>query len=137
MADYEIPVHVQGCDPTLGKNTYRTISGALLYDHPDTGRTYHIVIQRAVEIPDLKHHMLCPLQFRTNGVTVIDCPILLTYHPTEETHANISDIKWGNKVVLPLWLYGVTSYLSVRSLTENEWNQQETPQVTLMNKHLT
>ena len=137
FTDYEIPAHVQGYDPDLGTNTYCTIRGALLYEHPYTGQTYPIVIHLDVEIPDLKHHMLCPLQFRTNGVTVIDCPILLTYHPTEETHAIISDIKWGNKVVLPLWLSGVTSYLSVRSLTENEWNQQETPQVTLMNKHLT
>ena len=84
MADYEIPVHVQGCDPTLGKNTYRTISGALLYDHPDTGRTYHIVIQRAVEIPDLKHHMLCPMQVRTNSVTLNYYSIFLTEYSTEK-----------------------------------------------------
>ena len=52
FADDESPVHVQSCDPTLGTKTYCTISGALLYDNPSTGQTYHIVIQQAVEIPD-------------------------------------------------------------------------------------
>ena len=66
MAEYESPVHVQGCEPTLGTKTYHTISEALLYDNPSTGRTYHIVIQQDVEIPDVKHHMLCPMQVRTN-----------------------------------------------------------------------
>ena len=74
---------MQGYDLALGKKTYCTISGALLYDHPYTGRTYHIVICQSVEIPDLKHHMVCQMQFHTNSVTVTGYPRLLTDQPTE------------------------------------------------------
>ena len=98
MAEYESPVHVQGCEPTLVTKTYHTISEALLYDNPSTGRTYHIVIQQDVEIPDVKHHMLCPMQVRTNGVTVNNCPRFLTEHPTEETHVITDDGEWGKKL---------------------------------------
>ena len=84
---YESPVHIKGYEPDLVTNTYFTIRGAFVYDHPYTGQTYHIVIHQAVEIPDLKHYLLCPMQVRTNIVTVNKYPRLLTEHPTEETHA--------------------------------------------------
>ena len=80
---------MQGYDPFLGIKAYCTIRGALVYDYPYTGWTYHIVIHQAVEIPDLKHHMLFPMQVCTNGVTVNDCTRFLTDHPTEGTHAII------------------------------------------------
>ena len=76
------------------------------------------------------------MQVRTNYVTVNDCPILLTDHPTEETHDIIADDQWGNKVVLPLGLTGVTSYLPVGSLTDKDCNQRNTLWVILTNKHL-
>ena len=83
-------------------------------------RTYHSVIHQAVEIPDLKHHMLFPMQVLTNIFKVNYCPRLLIEHPDEETHAIIADYEWGNKFVLHLCLFGVTYYLSVCSLTENK-----------------
>ena len=126
---------MQFYDPALGKNSYCIISGALLYDHPYTGRTYRIVIQQAVEIPDLKDHILFLMQVCTNSVTVNDCPRFMTDHSTEETHAIIDDDEWGYKVILPLCLSGVASYLHVRLLAGNEWNQRETPRITLTNKH--
>ena len=92
---------MQGYDPALVTKTYHTTSGALLYDNPYTGRTYHIMIHQVVEITYLKHHMLCPMPVFTNNVTVNNCPRFLTDHPSEETHAIISDDKWGYKVVLP------------------------------------
>ena len=83
--------HIQGYNPALGTKTYYTISRDLLYNHPYTGRTYHIVIHQAVEIPDLKHSILCPMQVLTNSVTLNNCPRLLTGHQTEETYATIDD----------------------------------------------
>ena len=113
MNDHERPVHVKDYDPGLGTNNCCTISGALLYDHPYTGRKYHIVIHQAFEIPYLKHHLLCAIQVHTNGVMVNDCPKFLTDHLTEETNFIIADDEWGNKVDLTLCLYGVTSYLPI------------------------
>ena len=119
MTDYESPVQVQGYETALGTKTYRTISGAVFYDHTYMGRTHHTVIHQAVEIPDLKHHMLCPMHVCTNRFTVNDFPILLTDHPTEETHDIIADYEWCNNVASTFCLSGFTSYLLVCLFTDN------------------
>ena len=81
--------------------------------------------------------MLFPMQVRTNSITLNDCPIFLTDHPTVEIHAIMADDEWVDKVVLPLCLSGFTYYLPIHLLNYNEWNRCETPWVTLTNKHLT
>ena len=73
----------------------------------------------------------------SNSVAVNYCPRLLTEHPTEETHSIIADNEWGDRVVLHLCLSGVTSYITVCLLTDNEWNRSETLRVILIIKHLT
>jgi hypothetical protein len=60
--DYDRPVIVEGYDPSLGTKTYATVSGALAYDDPVTGKVHHLVINQAVPIPHLDHHLLCPMQ---------------------------------------------------------------------------
>ena len=66
--DYECPVNVQGYDPSLGTRQYRTISGVVAYTHPYSGTKYHLVIHQAVNVPELEHHLLCPMQCRAHGV---------------------------------------------------------------------
>ena len=61
LKDYMTPVNVQGYDPALGTRSYRTISGNVCYDHPLSGQIYHIMIHQDIEIPGLKHHLLCPM----------------------------------------------------------------------------
>jgi len=70
LLDYEQPVVVEEYDPSLGTKTYDTVSGALAYDDPLTGEVYHIVINQAIHIPHLDHHLLCPMQCQVNDVTV-------------------------------------------------------------------
>ena len=78
-------------------------------------RTYHSVIHQAVEIPDLKHHMLFPMQVLTNIFKVNYCPRLLIEHPDEETHAIIADYEWGNKFFyIYVYLGLLIIYLFVR-----------------------
>ncbi len=60
--DYDRPVIVEGYDLSLGTKTYTTISGALAYDDPVTGEVYHLVINQAIHIPHLDHHLLCPMK---------------------------------------------------------------------------
>jgi hypothetical protein len=60
--DYDRPVIVEGCDPALGTKTYPTVSGGLVYDDPQTGEVYHLVINQAIHILHLDHHLLCPMQ---------------------------------------------------------------------------
>ena len=73
-----------------------------MYEHPYMGWTYHIIIHQADEIPDLNHHMLCPIQVCTNSGRVNDSPIFLTNHPTEENHYIVVDDEWGDIFILPL-----------------------------------
>ena len=60
--DYDRPIKVLGYDESLGSKTYRTVSGALAYTHPDNGQIYHLVIHQAILIPHLGHHLLNPFQ---------------------------------------------------------------------------
>ncbi len=62
LLDYDRPVIVKGYDPSLGTKTYATVSGALAYDDPVTGKVNHLVINQAIHIPHLDHHLLCPMQ---------------------------------------------------------------------------
>ena len=119
LSDYEQPINVQGYEPVLGFKTFHTISGDLCYDQPYTGRTYHILIYQASEIPTLAHHLLCQIQVRTNGIVVNDCPIFLCDNPTEETHAIVENDKYSDYVVLNFHLSGITSYFPVCLLNKN------------------
>jgi hypothetical protein len=87
LLDYDRPVIVEGYDPSLGTKTYATISGALAYDGPVTSEAYHLVINQAIHIPHLDHHLLCPMQCRVNDVIVDGTPMFLTSDPTDHTHA--------------------------------------------------
>ncbi len=100
MFDYDSPVNVQGYDPSLGTRRFRTISGVIAYIHPYTRIQSHLVVYQAVHVPDLQHHLLCPMQCRDNGVTVNDCPRLYCADPTDELHAIVTKDEDGNKVVL-------------------------------------
>jgi hypothetical protein len=62
LLDYDRPVIVEGYDPSLGTKTYDTVSGVLAYDDPVTGEVYHLVMNQAIHIPHLDHHLLCPMQ---------------------------------------------------------------------------
>ena len=107
ILDHQEPVNVQGYDSTLGSKQYQTISGALAYDNPHNGKRYHIIIHQAVSIPTMKHHLLCPMQSRANGITVNDCPRMFVDDPDEELHCIVATDDDGNKVLLPFLLNGV------------------------------
>jgi hypothetical protein len=87
LHDYMRPVRVQRYDPSLGTAQYNTVSGVLAYDHPNSGETYHLVVNQAVHIPHLDHHLLCPMQCCVYDVTVNEMPKFLAQDLTEYTHA--------------------------------------------------
>jgi hypothetical protein len=71
---YQQPVSVVGYDESLGSKTYQTVSGVVTYDDPQTGRTLHLIINQAIYIPHLDHHLLCPMQCHVNAVTINNLP---------------------------------------------------------------
>lgn len=137
--DYDRPVIVEGYDPSLGTKTYATVSGALAYDDPLTGEVYHIVINQAIHIPHLDHHLLCPMQCRVNDVTVDETPKFLAHDPTDHTHAlTVKDPhNPAQTVILPLALRGVTSLINVRAPTLDEWNSDAYTRLSLTSESLT
>jgi hypothetical protein len=127
ILDYIRPVSIVGYDESLRSKTYQTVSGVVAYDDSQTGRTLHLIINQAIHIPHLDHHLLCPMQCHVNDVTVNDLPKFLPTDPTDQTHAlTLTDPDNPlQPVILPLILRGVTSVLNVRSTTIDEFNSHD------------
>ena len=66
--DHNRPEAIMGYDESLGTKTYKTVSGVVAYTDPKTGRTLHLIINQAIHVPHLDHHLLCPMQCRVNDL---------------------------------------------------------------------
>ncbi len=141
LLDYDRPVIVKGYDPSLGTKTYATVSGALAYDDLVTGKVYHLVINQAIYIPHLDHHLLCSMQCQVNDVIVNNTPMFLMPDPTATDHTHALTIRDSHQpaqtVILQLALRGVTSLLNVRGITLDEWNSDAFKWLHLFSETLT
>jgi hypothetical protein len=119
IQSYDQPVEVVGYDLQQCLQVFEAVSGILAFDHPWDGRVYHLVFHQAIHIPQLDHHLLCPMQCRINDVTVNNVPKFLTRFPTDNMHAlilqNPDDV--STTLSFPLHLQGVTLYLPVHKPT--------------------
>jgi hypothetical protein len=108
ILDYNRPVSVVGYDESLGSKTYQTVSGVVAYNDPQTGRTLHLIINQAIHIPHLDHHLLCPMQCRVNDAIINNLPNFLVADPTDQMHAlTLTDPDNPlQPVILPLFLRG-------------------------------
>jgi hypothetical protein len=139
ILDYNRPVSAVGYDESLRSKTYQTVSDVVAYDDPQTGRTLHLIINQAIQIPHLDHHLLCPMQCRVNDVTVNNLPKFLAADPTDQMHAlTLTDPDNPLQlVILPLILRGVTLLLNVRSTAINEFNSHDHLRLHLTSETLT
>jgi hypothetical protein len=139
ILDYNGPVSIVSYDESLGSKTYQTVSGVVAYNDPQTRRTLHLIINQAIHIPQLDHHLLCPMQCRVNDMIVNDLPKCLATDPTDQTHAlTLTDPDNPlQPVILPLILRGVTSVLNVMSTNINEFNSHDHLRLHLISETLT
>ena len=137
ILDHEQPMNVQGYDAALGVKQYRTISGALTFIHPYTLKRYHVVVHQSVYIPDLPHHLLCPMQCQAHSVRVNDCPRMYKDALDAESHSIVAADEYGYIIVMPFFLRGVTSCLNFEPLTRREWDAHTCPRVSLTDLDLT
>jgi hypothetical protein len=139
ILDYNRPVYIVGYDESLGSKTYQTVSGVVAYNDPQTGRTLHLIINQAIHIPHLDHHLFCPMQCHVNDVIVSNLPKFLATDPTDQTHAlTLTDPDNPlHSVILPLTLRGMTLVLNVRSMTINEFNSRDHLRLHLTSETLT
>ncbi len=128
-----------GYDESLKSHTYKTVSGVIAYTDPMTGRTLYLVINQAIHIPHLDHHLLCPMQCCLNAVTVDETPKFLASQPTDQTHAlTLTDPDNPLQMIsLPFMIRGVTSFLNVRTITSDEYYSGDFSRVDLTSETLT
>jgi hypothetical protein len=138
IQSYDQPVEVVGYDLQQGLQTFETVSGVLAFDHARDGQVYHLVFHQAIHMPQLDHHLLCPIQCRVNDVTVNNVPKFLTHFPTDNTHALIVQNPDNDLTTLsfPLHLQGVTSYLPVCKPTAAEWETGDIVWINMTAEHL-
>jgi hypothetical protein len=137
IQSYDRPVEVVGYDPQQGSQMFETVSGILTFDHLRDGQVYHLVFHHAIHMPQLDHHLLCPMQCHVNDVTVNDVPKFLTCFPTN-THALVVQNPDDDSTTLsfPLHLQGVTLYLPVHKPTANEWESGDIVRIDMTAENL-
>ncbi len=115
------------------------MSGVVAYDDPQTGRILHLIINQVIHIPHLDYHLLHPMQCHVNDTTVNDLPKFQVANPTDQMHRlTINDPDNSlQPAILPLTLRGVTLLLNVRTVTIDEFNSHDHPQLHLTSEILT
>ena len=123
MHNFNRPVNVVGYNPSKGIMTpdCQTVSGAVAYDCPMTGEVFIIEIHQAILIDHLHNNILCPIQMRMYDVRLHYIPKYLTENPTDQTHSIVMHEK-GETLLIPLYLYGVTSYFTSWKPTMEDHN---------------
>ncbi len=98
-----------------------------------------MIINQAIHIPHLDHHLLCPMQCCVNDMIINDLPKFLAADPTDQTHAlTLTDPDNPlQPFTLPLTLRGVTLVLNVRSTTINEFSSHDHLRLHLTSETLT
>ena len=88
LTDFNRPVTVTGYNPASPSlPNVKTVGAVVAYDDPMTGQTIMLTINQALHIPNLENNLLCPMQYRMNGVLVNDVPKFLKDKPSNDDHA--------------------------------------------------
>jgi hypothetical protein len=135
IQSYDQPVEVVGnMDPQQGLQMFENVSSVLAFDHPWDRQVYHLVFHQAIHMPQLDHHLLCPMQCHVNDVTVNNVPKFLTCFPSDNMHPLIVQIPDNDSTTLsfPLHLQGVTLYLPVRKPTAAKWETGDIVRINMM-----
>jgi hypothetical protein len=120
-ACYGKTVTVTGFDPTIASKSLRIINAAIAYDSPESGETIVLIVNQAIHNPNVQHNLLCPLQLRTNGVTVNETPKFVADHPTDQDHVILVPNPGDDELRIPLQIRGTTSTFPTRRPTAAEF----------------
>ena len=123
MHDHNRLVNVFVYNPkAVSKHAY-IIDVTVAYTEPETGQVDILLINHAIKMKGLNHHLLCPMQYCMNGVLIHEIPKLLSSIPSETMHAihlkNPFDIT--HPIIIPLKFNGLTSYFEIRTPTHEEY----------------
>ena len=76
-------MNVIGFELIVGLKYAYKVDNAIGYDKPKTGQVFIFVISHEIEMRDLNHHLLCPMQCHMNGVVINKDTKLLAPVPSE------------------------------------------------------
>jgi hypothetical protein len=68
--EFDREVTVSGYDPSGEKKSMRTVSVALGYVIPETGKNVLLIIHQAISLPKLDHNLLSTMQMKLHDVAV-------------------------------------------------------------------
>ncbi|KAL7527142.1 hypothetical protein ACHAWF_004902, partial [Thalassiosira exigua] len=86
----------------------------------------------------MEHYLVCPMQCQVSGIVINEIPRFLCSEQTEIDHcivARHSD-QPGTKVIMPLALDGVTSFLPVWKPSPKDFTSDEVPQIEMTSEGL-
>ena len=67
--DFDQPVKVLGYDGAIGeKESCRTGTAVVAYDHPATGEVFYLHFHQAILIPRMTNNLISPMQLRDNDI---------------------------------------------------------------------
>ena len=98
------------------------VDAAVAYDCPYSGKTYILVCQNALSIPEMEHNLVPPFIMREANIVVNDTPKIQVATPTENDHSIYFP---DARVRIPLSLWGVFSYFPTRRPTIEELRDSE------------
>jgi hypothetical protein len=89
-------------------------------------------------MPQLDHHLLCPMQCHVNDETVNNVRKFLTHFPTDNTHPLIMQNPDNDLTTLsfPLHFQGLTSYLPVHKPTATRWETGDIVRIDMTAENL-
>ena len=116
--DHKRPGH----DPKAGSKCAPVVDATVAYTVPETDQ-FVLSINQAIKMKGLDHHLLCPMQCHVNGVMIDEVPKFLAPVTSETMHSIQIENPFDatNPIIIPLKLNGVTSYLEVRTPTQEEY----------------
>ena len=84
----------------------KTVSGALAYNNPTSGKSVILVVHQAIYVPTMDCNVICPMRVRMNDVKLDDKPKFLTEDPMNETHTILCEDNAGTLSNITLELKG-------------------------------
>lgn len=132
-------VSVRGFTDKIGRPMrVPVVDAVVIYECEFTGQKYAMTIRNGLHIPSMPNHLIPPIMMRLAGIHVNECPKFLALKPSIKNHSIYFP---SEKLRLPLFLNGTTSYLPTRMPTKEECLELDvlelTPQTDNWDPHST
>jgi hypothetical protein len=109
--DFDREVTVSGYDPSGETKSLRTVSAALGYVIPETGKNVLLIIHQAIYLPTLDHNLLSTMQMILHDVVVNETLKFQSQEPTSLSQTiSVRGDEVDNVFVITLDLFGVVLF---------------------------